>query len=362
MGVPAASSSRQRSYVGTVLRTARKKLGAAIVDQLFLQAATWGTRLPMADPHRHGVHRERDVRYLPTGSADHTLDIFRPAGLAGPLPVVVYVHGGAFRALSKDTHLLMATAYARRGCLVYNVNYRLSPRHKYPAGLCDLIEAYKFAMEHAAQHGGDLSRVVLAGESAGANLSASLSAALCYERPEHFAQRAFAIGVVPKAVVAACGVFQVTNGERFRVRHGDHWFWNDRYSEMEEDYLPRPHARAIGPGECALADPLCILESSARPVRPLPAFFMPCGGEDHLRWDTLRMSAALSRLDVPHEARIYAGEIHAFHAFVITRAARACWRDTFLFLERHGVTGLKRGPMSVIPQGWTTATPARRAA
>lgn len=333
-----------------LVRRARRKLGAALVDQLFLQSARFGLKIPAARPDVHGVEHLRDVPYLPTNAPEHTLDVMRPADATGPLPVVVYVHGGAFRALSKDTHRLMALGFARRGCLVFNVDYRLAPRHKYPAQLCDLVEAWRFVVERAPSYGGDLSRVVFAGESAGANLVSALTLALCFRRPEWFARRAYETGVVPKAVVAACGVFQVTNGARFRPHHGGHWFWEDRYAEMEEDYLPvaRDH---LGPDGCALADPLCVLENATMPPdRPLPAFFLPCGGGDYLQHDTLRMSAALSKLGVPNESRIYAGEPHAFHAFVITRAARACWRDTFLFLERHGVHGLKTGPMRIRPE------------
>ena len=58
-----------------------------------------------------------------------------PARFAGPRPVLMYVHGGAFRSLSKDTHWIMGLAFARRGFVVANVNYRLAPEHRFPAGL-----------------------------------------------------------------------------------------------------------------------------------------------------------------------------------------------------------------------------------
>ena len=353
-------------------RRARRKIGAAVVDQLFAQAARLGLKVPAARPDVHGIERVRDVPYLPTNSRSHLLDVYRPRDAKGPLPVVMYVHGGAFRALSKDTHLLMALAFARRGCLVFNVNYRLAPRHKFPAGLCDVVEAYRWVARHAAGYGGDLSRLVLAGESAGANLATSLTIATCFERPEPYARRAFQVGVVPKAVVGACGIYQVTNGARFRDHHGDHWFWNDRYHEMEEDYLPPSPSRDLGAGGCDLADPVCVLERAVAdgvaPSRPLPAFFLPCGGGDHLYRDSLRMAAALSTAGVANEARVYANELHAFHAFVIKKNARACWNDTFLFLARHGVTGLKSGPMRIRPAkpapavATTTTTKAREAA
>ena len=88
---------------------------------------------PDARPERHGVQIVRDVPYLPSDRREHRLDVYRPARANGPLPVVVYIHGGGFRILSKDTHWIMALAFARRGFLVFNLSYRLAPRHRFPA-------------------------------------------------------------------------------------------------------------------------------------------------------------------------------------------------------------------------------------
>lgn len=334
----AASPAQARAPMDPATRL-RRRTGQVLVDQFFIRASGLGALAPGAKLERHGVERIRDVPYLDTGSPDHMLDVYRPKGAEGPLPVVVYIHGGAFRALSKDTHWVFALSYARRGYVVFNVNYRLAPKHKYPAALRDLVEAWRFVVENAARFGGDVSRAVLAGESAGANLATALSIALCCERPEDFAARARAIPAAPKAVVAACGFLQITNGARFRDKHSGHWFWDDRYCEIEDDYLPDD--RDASPGGCDLADPVCVLERGVAQVRPLPAFFLPVGGGDILMDDSFRLAAALSKLGVPNEARVYGSGLlfggHAFHGFPIMSTARACWRDTYLFLERHGV-------------------------
>jgi acetyl esterase/lipase len=80
------------------------------------------------------------------------------------------------------------------------------------------------------------------------------------------------------------------------------------------------------------------LEQGAALARPLPSFFLPCGTWDVLLDDTHRLARALERSGHKStEAREYLRGPHAFHAFVFTRAARACWRDTFDFLARAGV-------------------------
>jgi alpha/beta hydrolase fold len=61
-----------------------------------------------------------------------------------PWPIVFYVHGGAFRILSKDTHWVMALSFARRGFVVFNVSYRLAPKHRFPAPLEDVCHCCLF--------------------------------------------------------------------------------------------------------------------------------------------------------------------------------------------------------------------------
>jgi acetyl esterase len=174
--------------------------------------------------------------------------------------------------------------------------------------------------------------VVLAGESAGANLAASLALTLAYEREEPFAREAHATGVVPKAVVPACGVFQVSDMARLKKRKpGMSTFIADRLAEVEAAYL------GSDPASCSrdLADPLLVLERGEAPSRPLPPFFLPVGTRDPLLPDTRRMALALRALGVEAVDAYYPGELHAFHALVMRESARRCWRDTFDFLDRH---------------------------
>src|SRR6266568_8892552 len=166
------------------LKLLRMKAGALFVDNAFRGLSRLGRLHPRADPGRHGVEVLRDIAYLPTGQRAHTLDVYRPRDRSGPLPVVLYVHGGGFRILSKETHWLMALAFARRGFIVFNINYRLAPLEPYPAAIADACAAYVWVERNAARYGGDTSRLVLAGESAGANLVTALTLTAVMPRPE----------------------------------------------------------------------------------------------------------------------------------------------------------------------------------
>src|SRR5437016_2324324 len=102
--------------------------GALVANGFFRGAAAAGRLHPSARPRRHRVEVIRDLRYREGQRRAWLLDVYRPTtppADARGFPVVLYIHGGAFRMLSKDTHWLMGLAFARRGYLVFNVSYRL---------------------------------------------------------------------------------------------------------------------------------------------------------------------------------------------------------------------------------------------
>lgn len=312
----------------------RRGAGALAVDSFFRTASRLGKLHPRARPERHLVEVERDIVYGSAELPEHRLDVYRPENKRGPLPVVLYVHGGGFRILSKDTHWMMGLAFARAGFVVFNISYRLAPRHRFPAAVEDCARAFDWVCDHASRYGGDLDRLVFAGESAGANLISSMTLMTCYERPEPWARRVFDRGIVPKAWLPYCGMLQVSDGARFRRRKPRlSTFINDRLLEVPDAYLGPDHSRH---GETLdLADPLVVLERGQRPARPLPPCFATVGTADPLLDDTRRLERALAALEVPCQAVFYPREVHAFHALVWRDQARRCWRDTFRFLDRH---------------------------
>ncbi|MGY3527567.1 flavin-containing monooxygenase [Bradyrhizobium sp. USDA 4452] len=91
----------------------------------------------------------------------------------GPLPVIVFYHGGGWIAGSLD----LADAPCRQmaqeiGAIVVSAHYRLAPEHPFPAATDDTFTALCWARKHVAEYGGDPDRIVVMGESAGANLAA----------------------------------------------------------------------------------------------------------------------------------------------------------------------------------------------
>jgi acetyl esterase/lipase len=86
--------------------------------------------------------------------------------------VVVYVHGGFWQAGDKGQVGELPQVFAKAGCALASVNYRLSPAAKHPAHVEDIGHALAWLQENAASYGGDPRRMFLMGHSAGAQLVA----------------------------------------------------------------------------------------------------------------------------------------------------------------------------------------------
>ena len=308
----------------------RRRAGDAAVHNFFKGLAAAGRLHPRARPERHGVERITDLAYRHDGTAAHRVDLYRPTQRSLPLPVVVYIHGGGFRILSKDTHWVFALMFARQGYLVYSINYRQAPRYPFPAAVIDGCAALEWVAAHAAADGGDPSRLVLAGESAGANLATSLTIATTYRRDEPYARRLFDLGIAIRAVLPACGLLQVSDPLRARRGRPPTGFLADRFTEIADDYLLG--SKHAGPGQLDLADPLLFLESRVAPERALPPFFIGVGTADPVLEDSQRLQAALERLGARCETRYYEGEGHGFPAMVFRANARRYWREAHAFL------------------------------
>lgn len=131
------------------------------------------TQAPRVPP---GVSAHLDVRYGP--DRDERLDVFHPAAVAADdrLPTIVWIHGGAFVAGDKAEIAPYLRILAAEGFTVVGVNYTLAPRARFPEPVHQVARAVAWLGDHATEVHADLDRVVVAGDSAGANLAAMVAA------------------------------------------------------------------------------------------------------------------------------------------------------------------------------------------
>ena len=102
-----------------------------------------------------------------------SLDIHAPKG-ASAAPVVMYVHGGYWKAGDKSQKGHLPEFFCRRGLVFVSLNYRLAPAVKHPVLIQDVARAVAWVHDHIAEHGGDAAQLYLTGHSAGAQLAALL--------------------------------------------------------------------------------------------------------------------------------------------------------------------------------------------
>jgi acetyl esterase/lipase len=118
-----------------------------------------------------GVEAENGLSYASDGHPQHQLNLYRPAGAAGPLPAVVDIHGGGWMYGDKELNRHYCMYLASRGYAVMGMGYRLLPETDLRGQVQDIFASLRWLEAHGPARGFDLSRVLLTGDSAGGHLT-----------------------------------------------------------------------------------------------------------------------------------------------------------------------------------------------
>ena len=104
--------------------------------------------------------------------------IYTPSA-AGPLPVILYLHGGGWVIADLDVYDGGARGLAAQAqAIVVSIDYRQAPEHRFPAAWDDALAAYRWILENAGRFGGDATRLAIAGESAGGCMAIATAVAV----------------------------------------------------------------------------------------------------------------------------------------------------------------------------------------
>lgn len=138
----------------------------------FVHGEEAGNRPAAVAPASAGIRELRDIPYVSGGGDRQKLDLFLPARSESPRPLVVWVHGGAWQAGSKDN--CPAKPLVAKGYVVASIGYRLSQQATFPAQIEDCKAAVRWLRAHAVDYGIDPDRIGAWGASAGGHLVALL--------------------------------------------------------------------------------------------------------------------------------------------------------------------------------------------
>lgn len=302
----------------------RAAMQAGIDGPLFADPET-GHRRTVATVADH-----LDVAYGP--DRDERLDVFEPAttgtGPAAGRPVVVWVHGGGWVSGDKsDVAPYLRTLAAVTGAVCVGVNYSVPPRHAYPTAIRQLTDALTFLGREAERWDLDATRIVLAGDSAGAQLAGQLTEVVTTPG------LADEIGVsVPlpaehlRAVVLCCGLFVLPHGMPAPavIR-----FAGDQVSRA---YLAGP----VRPDDPRVEQ----LNVAARATDSFPPTFVTAGNGDPLLPSSRALVDRLHELGVPVQTRFFPDDHtprlpHEYQFHLDLADARSCFADIAAFVERH---------------------------
>lgn len=241
-----------------------------------------------------------DVEYMRVNGLSLMATVYRPDG-AGPFPMVLEVHGGAWcRGSRQDEHTLNR-ALAAQGVAVAALDFRLPPQGVYPDSLCDINLALRFFKAHAARWNVDAARVGVMGVSSGGH-QAVLAALRANDRrygahalPDdagHDARAAFVVACWP--VIDPIGRYRYAKAmrdggkpypsalDRVIPDHEKYWLTEDAMQEGAP-------AAALERGEITVFPPILCVQGDADIVHPrahLDRFidaYRTAGGEASLR-------------------------------------------------------------------------------
>jgi len=273
------------------------------------------------------LDERKDVAYGDAG-ADTTMDVFRPASADGALPTVVWIHGGAWISGSKEDVDPYLRILAAEGYTTIGVNYTRGPEGVYPLAVHQLDEALAYIDAHAAELGVDPRRIVLAGDSAGAQLASQMATLIT--NPDY----AEILGIRPSiladqlvATVLNCGVYDLAalaelDGVAGWGFKSAMWAYSGTKTWAEDST-----GATMSTVDWVTAD--------------FPATYISGGNGDGLTWlQSIPMSKRLQELGVdvtpvfwpaPHEPELP----HEYQFHLDLPEARKALADTIAFLDAH---------------------------
>lgn len=238
-----------------------------------------------------------------------TADVVEPRG-TGPHPILVYVHGGGFIGNRARDYRHVAFRFAELGLVVFNIDYRLAPEAPFPAGLEDCEAAVRWVARVAPNYGGDPSRLVIGGDSAGANLSAAVATRLATEHGAPNISAALLLyGIYDNQAMLDDGPY------------AEHW-------RQRLDYYLGPDMDDL------LEDPRV---SPLKSADKLPPSYVAVGSADSLcRQQSADLVTALRMASIPHEYTVIEGLPHGFITFeALYPEVRNSIKKMVAFLNEH---------------------------
>jgi len=257
---------------------------------------------------------------VPADVGDAKVRIIRPVGSSGMLPVIIYMHGGGWILGNAGTHdrLVRELAVGAHAALLF-VEYPNSPEAHYPVAIEQGYATAQWVVREGASHGLDASRMAVAGESVGGNMTAALALMAKQRGDVNFLQVSMYYPVTDAAMDTA-SYDEFAEGY-YLTRKAMEWFWDAYIPELEQrdDITASPNRATV------------------EQVTGLPPTLLFVDEADVLRDEGEAYAAKLRMAGVPVTTVRYDGVVHDFmllNAMSDAKATRAAIAQATQFLRQ----------------------------
>jgi len=249
--------------------------------------------------------------------ASITVRVYRPSNTADTLPAMLWIHGGGYVIGEAKNDDLIVSGYVKSvGCAVVSVDYRLAPEHPFPVPLNDCYSALKWVFDNSAELMIDPARIAIAGQSAGAGLTAGL-AQLARDRNE--LQVIFQLLIYPMLDDRNILQADETIPDTILWTRANNLFGWRAYLGQEPGTDNTP--KYASPGR-------------TNTLEGLPPTYMMIGDLDLFLEENIEYAKRLIRAGVPTDMHIYKGAFHGFDSMAPNSgAAQRANADNIMVLK-----------------------------
>jgi acetyl esterase/lipase len=288
-------------------RAKAKMAVAAMISQVSADLPQFSA-LSVSERFIPGRDRAPDVRVL----------VYLPTSVQGPLPALLWIHGGGYIMGSADAEdLTVKSIVSAIGCAAVSVDYRLAPETPHPGPVEDCYAALKWLSTHADELGIDPNWIAVGGSSSGGGLTAAL-ALLTRDRGE--VPLVFQFLLAPMLDDRTCTLAKPHpyTGEFIWTRESNRFGWTSLLGQEPGGPDVSPYAAA----------------ARAEHLEGLPATFINVGALDLFLEENLEYARRLMRAGVPTELHVYPGAYHGFRMEASAQVTQTAERDQLAALKR----------------------------